>query len=881
MKNFTLILTLSAFFIFDTFSTYCQEIEWQKTIGNNYDDYLRSTSPTSDGGFILGGTSLGDYWIVKVDSVGTIEWQDTIGGSGSEFFWCLKPTPDGGYICGGSSNSGVSGDKTDSCRGDFDYWIVKLDSAGIIQWQKTIGGSMEDDLRYIYPTSDGGYICGGESQSDISGDKTEDTYGFTDYWIIKLDAVGNIQWQNTIQGDDFDAFFSIEQTTDGGYICGGWSYSNSGLDKTENTSGGADYWIIKLDVQGNIQWQNTIGGSSDDAISTIHQTADGGYIIGGTSYSGISGDKTENCYGLDDYWIVKLNASGNIQWQNTIGGNSGDKVSSVYQTLTGDYIVAGTSSSSISVDKTEGTMGGDDYWILKLNSTGSIISQNTIGGASQDELSEIHPTQDGGFIVGGYSNSSISWDKTVAGAGGYDFWILKLTNDFNLITGNIFADLNNNGVKDANEATIINNKVTEANTNRFAFSNQNGFYAASVLSSGNYTVSPASISYYNPVPAIQPASFTGINEVDSLNDFALQPAGVFNDLCITITPIGRFRPGFNGSFIINYQNVGTTTLNGDVIFFLDNNLTYFSSSTNPSSVTNDSITWSTGLLTPFQSASIVVTVQVNSAVPFGTFINSNVRVEPVAGDANPSCNFAASTVLVTGAYDPNDILVSEDTLITSQFPNPPYLDYIIRFQNTGNDTAFTVRILNPIDVNILELSSIEFVNASHPVNLSWIPSVHTMEFKFTNILLPDSNTNEPLSHGFIHYRIKPKTTLLMGDIISNNAYIYFDLNSPVTTNTAITKIVLPTGISDLQITNYNLIVFPNPAKEEMTITGYTLQNSQPAQLKIFDVIGKEVLSQSIANLKSHILNLNSISSGVYYLQLNNGKHTSTARFVKL
>src|SRR6185295_12992967 len=153
------------------------------------------------------------------------------------------------------------------------------------------------------------------STSNISGDKTENSVGASDYWIVKTDGTGNIQWQNTIGGSSIDDLHSIQQTTDGGYILGGLSGSNISGDKTENSIGAGDYWIVKTDVSGNIQWQNTIGGSNNDLLYSMQQTADGGYFLGGWSDSNISGDKTENCIGFADYWIVKIDASGNIQWQ--------------------------------------------------------------------------------------------------------------------------------------------------------------------------------------------------------------------------------------------------------------------------------------------------------------------------------------------------------------------------------------------------------------------------------------------------------------------------------------------------------------------------------------------------------------------------------------
>ena len=159
--------------------------------------------------------------------------------------------------------------------------------------------------------------------------QTENRCGYVDYWVLKLDKEGAIQWQNTIGGNGADALFSLQQTFDGGYILGGFSYSNISGDKTENILGGSDYWVVKLDTSGSIQWQNTIGGSGFDRLYILQLTTDGGYILGGYSDSNISGDKTENNIGDDDYWVVKLSEIGDIQWQNTIGGNGKDELLSL------------------------------------------------------------------------------------------------------------------------------------------------------------------------------------------------------------------------------------------------------------------------------------------------------------------------------------------------------------------------------------------------------------------------------------------------------------------------------------------------------------------------------------------------------------------------
>ncbi|MBL0052460.1 MAG: hypothetical protein IPP29_13590 [Bacteroidetes bacterium] len=189
-----------------------------------------------------------------------IQWQNTIGGNNWDELHCITPTPDGGYILGGYSTSNISGDKTENSNGGWDYWVVKIDSLGAIVWQNTIGGNNDDRLCSITTTPDGGYVLGGYSYSNISGDKTENSNGVFDYWVVKIDSLGNIVWQNTIGGNSSDGLYSITSTPDGGYVLGGWSYSNISGDKTENSNGSSDYWVVKIDNLGAIVWQNTIGG---------------------------------------------------------------------------------------------------------------------------------------------------------------------------------------------------------------------------------------------------------------------------------------------------------------------------------------------------------------------------------------------------------------------------------------------------------------------------------------------------------------------------------------------------------------------------------------------------------------------------------------------
>ena len=174
---------------------------------------------------------------------------------------------------------------------------------------KTLGGSNVDDAQSIRQTTDGGYIIAGSSNSgdgDISGN-----HGNYDYWIVKLDSNGNMQWQKSLGGSSMDMAQSIQQTSEGGYIVAGSSSSNDG--DVSGNHGGGDYWIVKLDINGNIQWQKSLGGSSSEQVNSVQQTFDGGYIIAGTTVS-TDGDITVS-YGNNDFWVVKLDSGGNMQWQ--------------------------------------------------------------------------------------------------------------------------------------------------------------------------------------------------------------------------------------------------------------------------------------------------------------------------------------------------------------------------------------------------------------------------------------------------------------------------------------------------------------------------------------------------------------------------------------
>ena len=367
-------------------------IDWQKSFGGSLTDFAYSIQNTSDGGYIVGGTSysndgdvtnnsgLGDYWVVKISSTGIIEWQKSFGGTNDDIILSIKQTLDGGYIVVGETASN-DGDVTDN-NGGIDYWVVKLSSIGILEWQKSLGGSGYDSGRSIYPTVEGGYIVLGTSRSN-DGDVTGN-HGNRDYWVVKLSETGIIEWQKSLGGSDHDFARSIYPTVEGGYIVLGTTLSNDG-DITFN-HGIRDYWVVKLSETGIIEWQKSLGGSDYDLAHSIQQTTDEGFIVGGYSWSN-DGDVSGN-HGESDYWIVKISPDGDLEWQKSLGGSEDDHAYSIQQTTDEGYIIAG-SSESINGD-VSGNHGERDFWIVKLSPVLGVLDN----GISSDIFIYPNPIQD-------------------------------------------------------------------------------------------------------------------------------------------------------------------------------------------------------------------------------------------------------------------------------------------------------------------------------------------------------------------------------------------------------------------------------------------------------------------------------------------------------
>lgn len=417
--------------------------QWDYRYGGTTDEYFFSLQPTADGGYILGGASNSvisgdktqntqgtfDYWMIKLNSSGNKQWDKDFGGTEGDYPVSVQQTRDKGYILGGFSGSGIGGDKTQATQGGLDYWIVKTDSLGIKQWDKDFGGTSDDYLYALQQTADGGYILGGYSLSGISGDKTQALVGAEDYWVVKTDSLGTKQWDKNFGGTSSDFFQSLQQTSDGGYILGGYSFSGISGDKTQASQGDLDYWIVKINSQGIKQWDKDFGGLSFDNLTSVRQTTDHGYILGGFSQSGISGDKTQTTWNNSiDYWILKTDSLGIKQWDKDFGGTlNDDDFRIISQTTDGGYLFSGASYSNIGGDKTENNLGAEQSWIVKTDSLGIKQWDKTLRTNStlDDETGFAFQTSDGCYTIANYTNAGTGGDKIQPSWGSYDYWIIK------------------------------------------------------------------------------------------------------------------------------------------------------------------------------------------------------------------------------------------------------------------------------------------------------------------------------------------------------------------------------------------------------------------------------------------------------------------------
>ncbi len=417
------------------------QISWQETYGGSATDQGSAVCATSDGGYLLasnvrsidgditnkttGDTLDYDIWLVKSGSSGTIEWTKAYGGTKDDIPRCVIRTSDGGFMITGSTRSNDGDFAGAGFHGVYDIFLIKVNNTGQKEWIKCFGGSGYEHSHAVIEDSDGNYILVGStynsgSSGDLSGTSSR---GWTDVFILKITSMGEIIWKQRYGGNLDDWARDILQTEDGGYMVAAAAESYAGSGEVNVNFGNNhtyDYWILRLNENGQILWKKNFGGSSHDRPGVIRRLADGNFIIAGFTQS-TNMDAAGNHGGWDGF-VVKMDPDGNKLWSKTLGGSGDDSMEDILVLNDTSFMVAGYTGSADG-DLT-GNYGSSDGWIAHLHTNGDLLSSQNLGSSGADRLTELDLLQNGQVLITGYAAASDGDVPPVSGAA--DIWVLKL-----------------------------------------------------------------------------------------------------------------------------------------------------------------------------------------------------------------------------------------------------------------------------------------------------------------------------------------------------------------------------------------------------------------------------------------------------------------------
>ncbi|MGR6086964.1 MAG: T9SS type A sorting domain-containing protein [Arcticibacter sp.] len=663
---------------------------------------------------------------------------------------------------------------------------------------------------------------------------------------------------------------------------------NFGSAGVLNTSGTLRDFVAKVNANGTYDWYRAPNGASSWWRTEVLADNNGAYFIGSFNGSAQFGTVTltSNVYTT---YMVRLSAAG--AWNSVsrygatesrmyaacrnanrifISGYTDSNIGTTYNTF-GTYLLNYTASLSPAVIQSY-----DMSYLIEVNLSGQVVQGATFANsfATLNVWGMAASTNDV-YLTGPVTGSAYfaSFYLSDPQTNSCNF-VAKYGVDANLVRGNCYYDFNSNNVfdgNDVNSVNLVNVQGGSANFNLWA----NGPYSLGVNDGVAYSISvPNPPLYYATTPSSQSAYFSvgATNQVDSLNDFAFQPIPNQNDLEVSLT-MGAMRPGFNGTAVLTLRNVGTTVKSGVLnLSFNSSNMIIDSITPNAGTSFNGNTATFNYNLSPTQTSNWWVRYKLDSTAVLGTFIQSIASAtDPL--DLTPVNNIDTVLTQITGSFDPNNKLVSPDgSWNIDSISSGLDLEYTINFQNTGTDTAFTVVVTDSISP-LLDLASMRILSSSHPMVVD--VSDRKVFFRFYNINLPDSNVNEPLSHGNLRYSIRPLTNCMVGDEVLNTAYIYFDFNQPIITNTTQNTVVLLSGIDEMS--KPVLQLFPNPISDG----SLNVQSSEPIQqIWVHDIGGRQIQYLEGFNASRIRLDVRNLTSGVYLMKLQTANGVYTERFIR-
>lgn len=814
------------------------------------------------------------------------------------------------YASGRFGGQITAGTTQVSAVGTSDFFVAKWDAAGTLQWiQKATStqGVFGASATAVAIDANGYVTLGaGFSGSATFGSQvvTATSPQMSSLLLAQYDAAGTLRWVQASNNTSVLNFGGLAAAPDGtlhvvGTAFGAFSWPSITVTTTSTQNG---FWL-KLDAAG-AALDFTTYGNNGQGINAPRVATDqmGLPYVAVNSYASTlnwgSNTFSMPVGGRMGFFVAGLNTNGVPRWVK-----SGSMPDSSYATvnamsavsdlndgnnvrvyLGGNFINSDPASAlqygPFSVS-TGGFQRGEDGFLMSVD--GSTGQPNWLIPAVEsnagDYLDVLSANAAGQISVGG----AFTGDTAVFGnirllnpsARQWSAYTAKRVQDYNLVQGTIFTDANANGTQDSGDFGR-SGVVVEVQPGNFYFASETDGQYSAIAELGNYTLSvPTPPLYYTAVPTgPNTVSFSTYGILSPGHHFALQPVGPSQDLQVNVTPVGRARPGFTVTYRVTYRNVGTVPMTGGSLQFdFASVLTYLSSS-QPVLQSGNSLTWTYATLQPGEVGNVDILFQIPTTATLGSTLVSTANIEPLTGDLTPADNSEINHLTVTGSYDPNDISVNYDLLTPQQVQNGEWLEYTIRFQNMGTDTAFSVLLRDALPAQQLRLGTLQLISASH--NCTWgLNPDGQLSVNFPNISLPHRNANSIRSQGFVRFRVRPLGSLAIGDIIPNQADIFFDFNAPVTTNTATTEVNTPTGLPTAKADVLPGSVWPNPASGTVNVE---VSTSAPVVLTLLDATGRTVLTH-VATAQRDKLDVNGLPAGLYLLRAQAGSQSFTKRVV--
>ncbi|WP_420572093.1 T9SS type A sorting domain-containing protein [Kordia sp.] len=761
-------------------------------------------------------------------------------------------------------------------------WFENTDGQGSFGAQKIITTNIDDAESVFAADLDGDgdmdVLSASYDDDKIAWYENTDGQGtFSDQQIISTGASNaRSVYAVDIDGDnDMDVLSTYSSISEVVWFENTDSQGNFGSRQTVTYNADFSQSVYAEDIDGDGDMDILSASSSDDKIAWYENTD-------GLGDFGSQQIITTNADGASSVYAIDLDGDGDI---DVLSASRGDDKIAWYENTDGQgtfgdqQVITTNADFAVSVFAADIDNDGDND-VISASSTDDKIAwyENTDGqgtfGVQQiiatntDRASDVYAADidnDGDIDI---LASSQNDNKVV--------WFENLGEGFNEVSGTISLDINNTGCS-TNSEPMANVMITTTDgaSTLSTFSNTNGVYQL-FTDEGTFTTSIAGLpNYFTANPMSQASNFTGVGNTDTVN-FCIQPNGAASDLNVSIYPsLDEPRPGFDTTYQIVYNNIGTTQLSGDITFEFDSSKVQFlNASETVAMQTANTLTFNFTNIHPFETRTIDLNFNVfpPPTTNIDEILTTTAIINPISADATPEDNVFTLNQTVIGSYDPNDIQVLEGDRILLEDADK-YLHYIIRFQNTGTASAINVNVENVLDPN-LDWTTIQLESLSHSGRVE-ITNGNMINFVFDNINLPDSNSDEPNSHGFITYKIKPKNTVALGDIIYNTADIFFDFNPAITTNTVATEIVDALSVNEFTDTNFS--IYPNPTSTDLFISGKENINT----ISISDLTGKLLKMIKIPNTQtSATLKMSNYPIGLYFLSIETQKGIYTHKVIR-